>query len=61
MPAKSNAFSFRVSLRALSAFVQVIQGAFECSLPHLRRVLMRFRALGPSISGTTIQDCPATD
>jgi hypothetical protein len=39
MPAKSNAFSFRVSLCALSTFVQVGQGAFECSLPHLQRVL----------------------
>lgn len=38
MPAKSNAFSFRVSLCALSAFVQVVQGALECSLPHLRRL-----------------------
>jgi hypothetical protein len=39
MPAKPNAFSFRVSLRALSPFVQVIQGASECSLPHPRRLL----------------------
>jgi hypothetical protein len=38
MPAKPNAVSFRVSLRTLNAFVQVVQGAFECSLPHLRRV-----------------------
>jgi hypothetical protein len=39
MPAKPNAFSFRASLRALNRSVQVVQGAFDCSIPHLRRVL----------------------
>jgi hypothetical protein len=39
MPAKPNAFSFRVSLRASNGSVQVAQGAFDCSIPHLHRVL----------------------